>query len=347
MKRIAIAIVGAGHLGRIHVGLLARRPDARITAVVDPDPEARRRVQDEFGIEAHAEPDGIPPDTQAVVLAAPTRCHAELGQTLLERGFHLFIEKPMTDRHADAVALAEQARQANRLIQVGHVERFNPAWLAARPLLEDVTRVSACRHSGFPARCLDAGVVLDLMIHDIDLVLDLFGERPSRVQAWGQVVVGPHEDAAVAWLEFPSGRCAYLDASRVAPGKRRELELVGPSGTVRCDLVAGNVHHIPIAAPLRAVAPYVAQWPLARRKTFADELHRRWMPLRSVPLCTHNAIQREHDTFLEAIRTGGTPPVTAEAGRDAVAVAEDILESIARREAVVREGVARPPASAA
>ncbi len=331
MSRVAVAVVGAGYLGQIHVRLLAQRDDVELALVVDPDPQARRRMAESYDVATAASLDELPAHVGAVVIAAPTSHHFELASRLLGRRIHCFIEKPITIDPAEARELVRRASRTELVLQVGHVERFNPAWRATATTSEP-TFFQSVRHSGFPARSLDVGVVLDVMIHDIDLLLSLAGERPHRVSAWGQTVVGPHEDVAQAWLEFPGGLTAQLDASRVAPVRQRRVTLVDATGFTWCDLDRGEVRRATRGAELARAADQVATWPLPSRQQFAEELFERWMPVEKIHPEPANAIAREHDEFLHAVRTGAPVSVSGRDGCLAVEVAHEIMRAIETRQ---------------
>ena len=347
MNRVAVAVVGAGHLGQIHVRLLHERADVELTAVVDPDPDARRRIAERFDLATGESLEAIPDRTDAVVVAAPTCLHFDIVSKLLQQGRHCFVEKPLTVETKEAEELVRLAARQDAVLQVGHVERFNPAWRALPPV-ESVQFFESVRHSGFPARSLDVGVVHDVMIHDIDLALSVAGELPHRVIAWGQTVVGPHEDVAHAWLEFPGGLTAHLDASRVAPKRQRRVTLVARDGFIECDLDKSEVVTAFQSDALRQVASDVASWPIEQRQAFAGELFDRWMPTGTVRPEAANAIACEHDEFISAVAHGTPVSVTGTAGRDAVRVAQEIVTMIAEQASRAAHRVfGMPPADAA
>ena len=171
MSELRIAVIGAGHLGRIHAKLLGQVDGGKLVAVSDPFEAARKNAEELFGVPVYADYRDCLPDIDAAVIAAPTDMHADIAKTLLNAGKHVLVEKPLTIERDDANRLSSLANAKKLTLQVGHVERFNPAFTALEKLAVDVKYVEAVRASSFPGRCLDVGVVMDLMIHDLDLIL--------------------------------------------------------------------------------------------------------------------------------------------------------------------------------
>ncbi|MEZ6091008.1 MAG: Gfo/Idh/MocA family oxidoreductase [Pirellulaceae bacterium] len=169
MSRLKIAVIGAGHLGKIHAKLLKTIDEVELVAVSDPSEAARHAVEVQFNIPTYADYRDMLELVDAVIVAAPTDLHAAIGCDVLHAKKHLFVEKPMTTTAEDAQRLVALAKNNHCTLQVGHVERFNPAWSAAEAVLEHPKYIEAVRSSSFPGRCLDVGVVMDLMIHDSTL----------------------------------------------------------------------------------------------------------------------------------------------------------------------------------
>jgi predicted dehydrogenase len=328
MTRTKVAVVGCGHLGTIHARLLAARGDAELVAVVDPSPEARDRVAAAHGCQALAEPAALIGRAEAVVIAAPTALHTEVALPLLEAGIDLLVEKPLAVTIDDARMIAATARRLGRTVAVGHVERFNPAWQAAVARAGEVTAIEARRLAPFTFRSLDAGVVHDLMIHDIDLVLSLAPGRLERVEAQGLVAAGGHEDAVRARLVFDSGMVADLVASRISPRAERTVSMWGTGGMVAADLTAKTVEVVGPSEAVREGRFDAAGVPAAERTALKDRFFEEILPRETVTVPDANAIAGEHDDLLTAVRTGGEPLVPATAGAAAVEVATRVLEAL-------------------
>ena len=200
MNELRLAVIGCGHLGRIHARLLSEIEQVRLVAAVDPDPAARQAVAEPLQIESWSDYQQLPGQVDAAVLAAPTSMHAEIALYLMERGIHLLVEKPMAVTSHDAQQMMLASARHAVVLAVGHVERFNPAFLAVRHQIQQPRVIEAARSGGFTFRSTDVGVVLDLMIHDLDLVLSLVPSPVVRIDATGLPVVtrtrrrrpGPH-----------------------------------------------------------------------------------------------------------------------------------------------------------
>jgi predicted dehydrogenase len=328
MTKLRIAVIGAGRLGGFHAQKLAMRPDVQLTAVVDPFAPSRNRLAAECGCEALTDHRGLYGRIDAAVVASPTVTHYDLAKELLEAGIHLFIEKPLCNDSEDADALVHLARRKGRVLQVGHVERFNPAFCAAAEQIRQPKYIEAVRANGFTFRSTDVGVVLDLMIHDIDLVLSLVKSRARRIDALGLSVLGGREDVANARITFDCGCVAALSASRVSYENVRRMHLWSLEGFASVDFAARTTALIRPSPTLKNREFDVDQLSPEKiehcRRHFAEE----HLPRQELGFEAVDAIALEQQDFVEAIRTGREPRVSGEVGRDAVALAEEILDRI-------------------
>jgi len=331
VRKLRLAVVGAGRLGGFHAQKLAQRDDAELVAVVDPDQEARNRVAAECGALPLPDCHGLAllvKKIDAAVIAAPTRLHHPLGIELLSSGVHLLVEKPLAATTAEADALVEAARRAGVVLQVGHVERFNPALAAALPYIGDPKYVEAVRAGGFTFRSTDIGVVLDLMIHDLDLVLSMVRSPVRKVEALGLSVLGGHEDVANARLEFECGCVAALSASRVSHEPARRMQVWSPRAYAHLDFATRATTVVRPSETILSrrfdVGSLSAEQVEHYRQHFAEEhLRREEFSGEAV-----DALMLELDDFLKSVRTLRPPRVNGEQGRDAVAVAEQVLWKI-------------------
>ena len=338
MKTLRAAVVGAGHLGRFHAQKLARLEGVELVAVVDPV-EARRNV---VAAECHAQPlaDHRPlvDRIDAAVIATPTQFHHSVALELLDRGIHLFVEKPLCATAAEADELVRAAQRRGVVLQVGHIERFNPALDPIRAELSDPKYIEAVRAAPFSFRSTDIGVVLDLMIHDIDLVLSIVRSRVRKVDALGLSVLGAHEDVANARLEFQCGCVAVLSASRVSCEAVRRMQIWTPRAFAAVDFAARTSTLVrPDSALVDRrldLASLAAQDPEQRAQRLEALLPRQQRQCEPV-----DALLLELSDFVESIRNRGTAApgcvgtaalgCSGEQGRDAVALAERILAKIA------------------
>lgn len=329
MNKVRLGIVGAGHLGRIHARLAAQVPGVELVAVSDPSDASLNSLDPGLQVQKARSHREILDKIDAAVIASPTYLHAEIAQDLLRAGKHVFVEKPVTDCPADAEHLVQVAKEQGLVVQVGHVERFNPAWRPAVEHVGEAKYIEAVRASSFPGRCLDGGVVMDLMIHDIDLVLSLARGTIIRVDASGLAVVTEHEDIAEARLTFSCGLVANLKASRVSPAAVRQMQVFGDSGWATIDFGTPSVA---VMQPHRSVADrsfrLASAGPLDQ---FRNELFSRWLPTETLPLEPCNAILEELKEFCAAVAQGQTPRVDGSAGARAVDVAARVLGAIDSR----------------
>ncbi|QEG41552.1 Gfo/Idh/MocA family oxidoreductase [Roseimaritima ulvae] len=326
-----IAVIGAGHLGKIHARLLGQVEDAVLAGIADPTPAARQAVEETFDVPVVADYQDLIADIDAAVIASPTGYHAEIASTLLKAGKHVFVEKPLATSPEDAYALVQLAQQHRRTLQVGHVERFNPAWSAGHDVLRNPKYIEAVRASRFPGRCLDVGVVMDLMIHDIDLVLSLTAAPLADVQASGMALVSNHEDLAEARLTFECGLVANLKASRVSPTPARQMQAYTENGFVEIDFGAPTVTMIRPEQQLLDRSFSLADQ-TSNPLGFADELFSEWLDVQAPVVEPRNAILDELYDFVISIRSAVAPTVSGYAGARAVEVATAVLDAIELRQ---------------
>jgi predicted dehydrogenase len=331
---LRIAVIGSGRLGAFHAQKLARMEGVKLMAIVDPVPASRESLGAELHTAALASHERLIGKVDAAVIAAPTSSHYRLALDFLKAGTHLLVEKPLCNSVAEADELVELAQRRKVLLQVGHVERFNPALAAAAPHLEGPRFIEAVRASAFTFRSMDIGVVLDLMIHDIDLVLSLVRSPLQSVEAQGVSLLGGHEDTVHARLTFACGCVANLSASRVSYEPIRKMQVWAARAYANIDFAARTTTLVkPSEALLRGEfrAQDLTPKEIEHYKThFADE----HLPRQTVTCEAVDALALELEDFVDSIRSARQPRVTGEAGRDALAVAEQILADIAGREGV-------------
>ena len=329
MSRIKVGVIGCGHLGAIHARLLAARPDVELVGVVDPSPEARTRVAEAHGCSGFEEPRDLVGAVQAAVVAAPTGLHAAVSLPLLEGGIDLLVEKPLAATVEDARAIVIAARRHGRVVAVGHVERFNPAWRMAVERAGRVVAIQAIRQAPFTFRSMDVGAVLDLMIHDIDLVLSLEPGRLEEVEAHGLVATGGHEDMVRARLTFSSGLIADLVASRIHPTLQRTISVVSTDSLIDVDFNAKTVTVMSPCGGVRAGSYVATDVPPEQRAAAKEAFFTDVLPRETLTAPDANAIACEHDDFLASVTTGRAPLVPASAGAAALEIAGRVLDALA------------------
>jgi predicted dehydrogenase len=314
-----VGVIGAGGLGYHHVRILRDMQGPAFAGFFDARTERSEQVARELGVTAHRSLESLLDVVDAVTIVVPTPGHFAVAREVLGRGIHALIEKPIATTLAEADEMLALARANGALVQTGHVERFNQAIRAALPYVDAPRFIESDRLAPFNPRGADVAVVLDLMIHDIDLVHTLVGGRASSVLAVGVPVLTPFVDIANARLTFDTGAVANITASRVSRERMRKLRIFQQSGYISLDLgsgegeffrLRGDVDFAALAAAPLALEQFVERIPLR-----ADEGE----PLRL-----------EFESFLAAVRGDAPVAVSGEAGREALAVALQIVADIER-----------------
>jgi predicted dehydrogenase len=312
-------VVGAGGLGYHHVRILRDMQGPAFAGFYDARAERAEQVARELGVTAHPSLDALLDVVDAVTIVVPTPAHFAVAREVLGRGIHALIEKPIATTLDEADEMLALARANGALVQTGHVERFNQAIRAALPYVDAPRFIESDRLAPFNPRGADVAVVLDLMIHDIDLVHTLVGGRASSVIAVGVPVLTPFVDIANARLTFDSGAVANITASRVSRERMRKLRIFQQSGYLSLDLGSGEGEFFRLRGDVDFAA--LAAAPLALEQ-FVERI-----PLRAE---VGEPLRLEFESFVAAVRGEGPVVVTGEAGREALAVALQIVADIER-----------------
>lgn len=314
-----IGVIGAGALGQHHVRILRDLAGDRFAGLYDADAARAGAIAAQLGVAAYPTLDALLGRCDAVSIVVPTTAHHAVARAALDAGCHVFVEKPFTVTLEEADDLIARAQAAGRLVQVGHVERVNRAVRAALPYVDAPRFIESDRLAPFNPRGSDVPVVLDLMIHDIDLVRTLVGARVVDVKATGIPVLTPQLDIANARLEFANGAVANVTASRVSRERVRKLRLFQRSGYLSLDLAAGSGEFFRMRQDLDPVQ-------LATAPRALEEFVER------IPLEAPEAepLKLELTQFLEACAGRAPVPVSGEDGREALAVALRIMREIER-----------------
>jgi UDP-N-acetylglucosamine 3-dehydrogenase len=329
-REVRVGLIGLGAMGRNHLRVVGTIEGARLVAVADPDETSLGAACAATGAQGFAEPLAMlaEADLDAVIIAAPTTSHAPLALAAIERRIAVLVEKPLaaTPAEADTIVAAAAAPGAPP-VQVGHIERFNPAVLELVRLLEHgwlstVFAITSRRAGPFPARIRDVGVTVDLATHDVDILCAVAGERPARVSAeTAQRIHAAHEDLLFGLMSFPSGTVAMLDVDWLTPVKRRQLTVVGEEGMFELDYLSQRLTFASATDTTnpRLIAGYAP--------TFEGEIT-------EVPVATGEPLAAELEAFLRVVRVGGRPVVSAEDGRWAVVLADALLTAARERRSV-------------
>lgn len=329
--RPRIGIIGGGHLGRIHAKLAKANPDCDLVAVADPHSQARELLGAQLSIPTVADYRDLLGTIDGAIIATPTFLHRDTGVWCLNHGIHTLIEKPIASTLREATELVQVAKRVQRTLQVGHVERFNPAWQSAVSQLGlgSVRYVEAAREGTYTGRSTDIGIVMDLMIHDLDLVLQTVNSPVQQVNAYGWSVLGKHEDFAVAVVHFKNGVVGHFRASRISPIAKRTMQIHSDQNVLDIDFATGVVAK---TEPVPEVADGVRQadtLPADERSKVKDVLFTEWLNRRENQAAPMNAIEAEQNEFFQAISQNSAVTVTGEHGYQALELAERILEQIA------------------
>lgn len=329
MTKLRVAVVGAGHLGKIHARLLDSQDDVELVAVADPSPLAQQQILDQVETRVVSDYQKILDEIDAAVVATPTRMHFDIASDLLGHNKHTLIEKPLTDSVADAEELVNLAEHTGCVIQVGHVERFNPAINTALDLVGQPKFIQAARMSGYTFRSTDIGVVHDLMIHDIDLVNSMFPGTVVDTRAAGMSMFGHNEDMAQARIQFSCGGIANLTASRCSFNNERSIQIFGTDGFASVDLAESKVTFVQVPAWIKQRKYDLLDTTPEQQAFIREQLFTKILPKSEVEVPRSNAILSEQKDWIEAIRTKKAPTIDAEKGKQAVAIAQSVLDSIA------------------
>ena len=329
MTKLRVAVVGAGHLGKIHARLLSSQNDVELVAVADPSPLAQQQVLDQIDTRAVSDYRKLIGEIDAAVVATPTRMHFDIANQLLNERVHTLIEKPLTDSVTDAQELVHLADRTGCIVQVGHVERFNPAIKTALDLVGQPKFIQASRMSGYTFRSTDIGVVHDLMIHDIDLVNSMFPGTVVDTRAIGMSMFGHHEDMAQARIQFSCGGVANLTASRCSFQAERGMQIFGTDGFASVDLTESRVTFVKVPSWIKQRKYDLLDTTPEQQAFIRDELFTKILPKSEVDVPKTNAILQEQKDWIESIHSNESPAVSAEQGKQAVAIAQSVIDTIA------------------
>ncbi len=329
MRTLRAAVIGAGHLGRIHARLLRSIDGVELVGIVDPLPAAREDVASELGIEPLAHHGQLIGRIDAAIVVTPSVCHHAVAMELIEAGIHLLVEKPLAATVSDAAAMVHAAESQGLVLQAGHVERFHPALSAAWPHIQQPRYIEATRTSGYSFRSTDIGVVLDLMIHDLDIALALAESRPVAVQASGLTVVGPHEDVAHARIEFANGCVANLSASRISFEATRRMCVHTSAGYASIDFAARTARSAQPTARQQLDPTVLGRLSPEEKGAMRDRFFTDVMRLEELPVEKNNALLEEQRDFVAAIQTGRAPCVSGGQALAVMQLAGQVLEAIA------------------
>ncbi len=328
MSRLRVAVIGVGHLGRHHARVLAGIEGVELVAVADARIEQARAVAEPLGAEAFADYRELLERVDAVSVAVPTFLHREVAGAFLERGIPCMVEKPLAGSLKEAEELVQLAQSQGVVLQVGHIERFNPALTALEGFRCRPKYLTAERSGTYTFRSTDIGVVLDLMIHDLDLILSLNPSEVTSVEAVGVSVFGHHEDVANARIRFEDGCIADLTASRASYQAVRKMQIWSSEGYISFDFAAKTSTIIRPSDKLRRGEVDVTGVDLSQPAQVRDHLFGKVLRVDRAQAAGREPLALELEDFIRAIRTGTSPRVSGIDGLRAIQVADRILANL-------------------
>ena len=316
---LKIGLIGTGHLGKIHLKLLQEIESYDVVGFYDSDEKVANAVEDEFKIKAYADMDALIADVDVIDIVTPTIFHHVCAVKALKESKHVFIEKPVTNTLEEAQDLIALKNEANVKVQIGHIERFNPALLAINDTEINPMFIEAHRLAQFNPRGIDVSVVGDLMIHDIDVVLSLVKSNVKKVSANGVAILSDNVDIANARIEFDNGCVANLTASRISLNNMRKMRLFQKNAYISLDFLDKKAEVISISDDNEGGKAIPINLGNGKQKNIS---------VNKINVEPVNAIKLELEKFAEAILNNTEPLVTLEEGYDALNVAFQIVEKI-------------------
>jgi predicted dehydrogenase len=305
MKKIKVGVIGVGHLGVIHTRVYQQLPEAKLIAISDINPNRLQEISSQFGIPGYIDYRDLLDQIEAASIVVPTSLHYKIAKDFLSRGISVLIEKPFTTNLYQANRLIRLARQKKLVLQVGHIERFNSAFVATNRLIKNPRFIECHRLSQFPHRSLDVGVVLDLMIHDIDIILGLVKSEIKRIEAVGVNILTPFEDIASARLEFANGCICNLTSSRVSDEAMRKIRIFFKNTYISLDY--------------------------KNEQAFVYRKEKQGISKNPLPIEKEPSLRKELASFLECAAGHKKPIVSGEVARQALGTALEIKNRIWKR----------------
>ena len=317
--KLKAGVLGAGHLGKIHLRLLQQSEHFELIGFYDPSKENATAVSKEFGYKAFETIDQLLREVDVVDIVTPTLSHFDCAQQAIARGKHVFIEKPITKTFEEASVLRDMAKEHQVRGQVGHVERFNPAFTAVKEAIQSPMFIETHRLAEFNPRGTDVPVVLDLMIHDIDIILSVVDSKVKNIQASGISVISETPDIANARIEFENGCVANLTASRISMKNMRKTRFFQKDAYISVDFLEKKSELVRMKEAPQNPGDFdmILQNAEGVKKQILFE---------NPTVANNNAILDELDSFAHAIRTNSTPVVSLSQGAEALSVAQQIID---------------------
>jgi predicted dehydrogenase len=323
MEKLKIGVIGTGHLGQLHTKMFQQISNCELIGIYDSNPDNLTRVAKEYNVKAFGSITEMLKDVNAVSIAVTTSSHFQVAEKCLDNNKHVFIEKPITSLISEGEKLVKTAADKKLIIQVGHIERFNPALLAVEEYIIQPMFMQSDRLAQFNPRGTDVAVVLDLMIHDIDIILSLVKSDVEKIDANGVAVVSDNIDIANARIQFVNGAVANVTASRISQKKMRKMRLFQKDNYISLDFIAGmaEVYRL-VSADQQLLTPAISFGEIG----VGDKKKR--VIYEQPEIKEVNALKYELEIFVNSVIAGKSPVVTGEDGLRALKVAQIIIEKI-------------------
>ncbi len=322
-NKINIGVIGVGHLGSLHAKMYAEIDAANFVGVFDVNEEKRKEIAAKFKVKAFATIEEMLPNVDAISIATVTTTHFDVAKKIITDGKHVLIEKPITSTLQEADELIALAKGRNVLIQVGHIERFNPAIISLESYKLAPMFIESHRLAQFNPRGTDVAVVLDLMIHDIDIILSLVNSPVKQIDANGVAVVSDTPDIANARLQFENGCVANVTASRISRNKMRKMRMFQNNAYIAIDFQQGSADVFRLGNEGEG-----SIWSTMLLGQIGEGKKKRSIIYEQPEIKKINALKYELESFLHAVQTNSRPVVSGEDGRHALDVAQQILNKI-------------------
>lgn len=324
---IKVGVIGVGKLGEYHAGKYTEIDGADLVGVYDLNGDRAREIADKYSTRVYDSVEALIRDVDAVSVVVPTTSHYKVASLCLKNDVHVLVEKPFTYTLTEARELVSMSREKKITLQVGHVERFNSAIISIQKLLKNPKFIESHRLGPYDPRVQDVGVVLDLMMHDLDIVTELVGQDVESIDANGVSIFSNNEDIANARLKFPGGCVANLIASRITPEKMRKIRIFQDDMYISIDFLNQAVDVYCVEKPGKPHPVDVANLgePV---KSFADPRTNVTINVYSLDIAKSESLRRELESFLHCVRTGEKPVVSGQKGMEMLSLALQICDQI-------------------
>ncbi len=343
MEKLKIAVIGVGHIGKEHARIYNDMPEVNLTGIVDINKKQGEKIAQQYNTKHYSSYKDIPHKVDAVSVVVPTKSHYEITSELLKDGIHVLVEKPMTGTISEAEDLIRLSKKNNNILQAGYIERFNPAIQAIQELNVSLKFIECHRLSPFTFRSADIGVVLDLMIHDIDIILYLSKSKVKKIDAVGVNVISNKEDIANARIQFEIGCVANVTASRVSFEPMRKIRLFSEDSYISLDYQKQEAIIYKKSPKLTLKSIDIEDTDASTIKDLRNYVFGDLLKIERIKMDNQEPLKKELESFIDCIKNGKQPAVSGEEGikaiRAATIIKEEINKNLKRAKINASEGI--------